>query len=218
MTEILEKIYTTRHDHKDALGGGSSGFEAERVALFVSLIGSGKRVLDLGCRDGRIARHLLASGNEVVGFDVDSNALKRCPPGMVTEWKDLNDDWHRGYEGQFDVVVASEVIEHIYYADRTVAKIVAVLKPGGVFIGSVPNAFNIKNRLRLLFGQIQNTPLAEPTHINHFSYQSLTRLLAQQFAAVWVSGIARPRWRLVAKLLPGLGGSLLVFKAQKPKN
>jgi len=218
MTGTLEKIYGTRHEFKDSLGGGSSGFEKERGELFVKLVGSGKKVLDIGCRDGRIARYLLAAGNDVTGFDVDSNALKRCPSQMKTEWKDLNDDWQVGFEGQFDVVIASEVIEHIYYSDKTVNRIASVLKSDGAFIGSVPNAFNIKNRLRLVLGDIKNTPLAEPTHINHFSYRSLKSLLSNHFEMVWVSGVARPRWSRIARLLPGLGSSLLVFKAQKPKS
>lgn len=217
MTEILEKIYSTRHSAKDALGGGSSGFEQERIDFFTSIIGSGKLVLDIGCRDGRLAKHILAGGNQVVGFDVDSEALKRCPLAMKTEWHDLNDDWQIGYEGQFDVVVASEVIEHIYFPERTVARLATVLKPDGILIGSVPNAFNIKNRLRLFLAQTQNTPLAEPTHINHFSYKSLKTLLAQHFEDVYVGGIARSRWSWLAKILPGLGSSLLTFKVGSPK-
>lgn len=216
MTNAIEKIYTTRHLFKNKAGGGSSGFEKERVKLFIEWIGSGKKVLDIGCRDGRIARHIMAVGSTVTGFDVDSESLKLCPEGMRTEWHDLNEDWQIGYENTFDTVLATEVIEHIYYPDRTLSRIVSVLNSDGMFIGSVPNAFNIKNRIRLLFARIKNTPLAEPTHINHFSSRSLEVLLKKHFRNVFITGVSKPRWAILARLFPGLCSSLLVFKVTKP--
>ncbi len=214
MTNALEEIYTTRHLFKNKAGGGSSGFEKERIELFTKWVGGGKKVLDIGCRDGRIARHIINLGNTVTGFDVDAESLKLCPEGMKTEWHDLNEDWQKGYDGVFDVVLATEVIEHIYYPDRTLSRITHVLNPNGMFIGSVPNAFNIKNRIRLFFAQIQNTPLAEPTHINHFSRQSLEVLLKKHFKEVYITGVARSRWSFLARLFPGLCGSLLVFRVR----
>ena len=144
MTNALEEIYTTRHLFKNKAGGGSSGFEKERIELFTKWVCRGKKVLDIGCRDGRIARHIMNLGNTVTGFDVDAESLKLCPEGMKTEWHDLNEDWQKGYEGTFDVVLATEVIEHIYYPDRTLSRITHVLNSNGMFIGSVPNAFNKK--------------------------------------------------------------------------
>lgn len=212
---VLEKIYGPRHQAKDEMGGGSSGFEKERVKKFTLWIGGDKKILDLGCRDGRIARHLLTAGNQVIGFDVDKRALDRCPAGMITEQRDLNSDWHLGQENKYDVVVISEVIEHLYYPDQVFVKIASVLKPGGWLIGSVPNAFNIKNRLRLLLARPNNTPLGEPTHINHFSYRILLRLLRRCFSGITIGAISRPQWQLLANVFPGATGSLLVFRAQK---
>lgn len=215
MKEILEKIYSERHNKKDALGGGSSLFEKERGRYFAARLGGGKKVLDIGCRDGRISRYLIKAGNQVTGFDVDSAALKRCPAGMATEWHDLNDDWQIGHEGVFDVVVASEIIEHLYYPEQVLVKIKTVLKPGGLLIGSVPNAFNLKNRARLLAARPQFTPLGEPTHINQFSRRLLEKALSKEFTNIVVGAVSRPRWQKVANLLPGLMGSLLLFEAQK---
>lgn len=215
MKEVLDKLYSDRHTGKDAAGGGSSSFEVERVDLFLSWIGKGKKVLDIGCRDGRIARRVLAQGNEVAGFDIDSAALKRCPAGMKTEWHDLNDDWHRGHEGEFDIVIATEVVEHIYFPERVMERVAFVLKPGGMFIGTVPNAFNLKNRFRLFFARPKNTPLGEPTHINHFSAKILKNLLSEEFTNVEIGAIVQPKWRWVAKLSPGLGSFLLTFKGNK---
>ncbi len=211
----LEQVYSPRHRAKDAAGGGFSSFHTERGELFASWVGRGNKVLDIGCRDGRLARYFLEAGNQVTGLDIDSGALKQCPPEMKTEHHDLNGDWHLQHQNEFDVVVISEVMEHLYYPDQVIQKILSVLKPGGWLIGSVPNAFNLKNRFRLFFGQIQNTPLGEPTHINQFSYQLLHSLLRRHFSDCTIGAIGRPTWRLFSSIFPGLGGFLLTFRAQK---
>jgi hypothetical protein len=50
--------------------------------------GPGKRILDLGCRTGSLTR-VCASGNEVVGVDVDRGALHEAARlGIETVWAD----------------------------------------------------------------------------------------------------------------------------------
>jgi len=218
MNSPLEQIYrgynAGKLDDKNETPGTGGILENERGALFASWIGTGKKVLDLGCFNGALSRYYLA-GNEVTGFDIDPATLAHCPSGMKTEAHDLNGDWHKGHEGEFDVVVASEVIEHLYYPKNVLKKIDAVLKPGGLFIGSVPNAFNFKNRVRLFLARPEATPLGEPTHINQFSYAMLKKLLEQAFDNVRIEGVVQPKWKWASDLSPDLGSFILAFHAQK---
>lgn len=216
MQKELERIYTERHATKNKAGGGhcASLYERERGELFASWTGTGKRVLDIGCRHGSISRYVL-EGNEVYGLDIDADMLAQCPPQMKTAQVDLNGDWHAGRENMFDVVIATEVVEHLYYPDTVMQKIKAVLKPGGIFIGSVPNGFSLKNRVRLFLANPKATSLGEPTHINHFSYQLLKELLERHFSETQVDGIGQPKWEWFRRLSPGLGSFLLTFKATK---
>ena len=48
--------------------------DERRKNLYIKLIGSGKRILEVGCRSGNVTQYYL-SGNEVTGVDVDRNAL-----------------------------------------------------------------------------------------------------------------------------------------------
>jgi 2-polyprenyl-3-methyl-5-hydroxy-6-metoxy-1,4-benzoquinol methylase len=217
MISPLEEVYTkyntarlSRESGPKATGGL---LERERGELFAGWIGTGKTVLDIGCFDGALAQYYL-EGNTVTGFDVDREVLKRCPPGMRTEAHDLNGDWHLGYESAFDVVVASEVIEHLYYPRQVMEKLAYVLKPGGMLVGSVPNAFNLKNRVRLLRAQPQDTPLGEPTHINHFSYAMLEKLLKEKFEDVRIEGVVQQKWKWFSDITPGLGSFILAFRAE----
>lgn len=218
MRASLEQMYTEYNESKlgeeNSVPGTGGVLEAERGLLFSSWIGTGKKVLDLGCFNGALSQHYLA-GNDVTGFDIDPATLAHCPAGMKTEAHDLNGDWHIGHEGEFDVVVASEVIEHLYYPKNVLKKIDAVLKPGGLFIGSVPNAFNLKNRIRLFLAKPEATPLGEPTHINQFSYAMVKKLLTKEFRDVHMTGVVQPKWKWFSDLSPNLGSFILAFHARK---
>ena len=150
-----EDLY--RYHHRINAREGFSIIEQERGLLFRRLIGTGKKILDIGCRDGTLTRHFL-EGNDVTGADTDSRALARAAErGIRTVQFDFNDaDWPLQPES-FDVVVAAEVIEHLYFPERVLGRIVKLLKPGGVLVGSVPNAFSLKCRLRYLFGSKRGT-------------------------------------------------------------
>jgi 2-polyprenyl-3-methyl-5-hydroxy-6-metoxy-1,4-benzoquinol methylase len=200
--------------HSTRRSPGFSILKEERGALFAELLGSGKRVLDLGCRDGALTRYFM-EGNSVLGVDVDAQALTRAHEQLGIEVRELDahGDWHELNEDQFDAAVAGEVLEHLFYPDRVAAHVARHLKPGGMFIGSVPNAFSLKNRLRYLSGTKKNTPLEDPTHINQFSAAELEATLKKHFSAVEVTGLGTyPR---LARAWPGMLAFDLVFIAKR---
>lgn len=189
-------------------------FEEERGTIFSKWIGKGRVVIDLGCRSGKITKWFL-EGNSVLGIDIDKNSLSFCPENIKIEQNDLNSDWQIGKKDQYDFAVCTEVLEHLYDQEKFIKKVAFVLKKDGYFIGSVPNAFNLKNRLRLFFARKKNTTLGEPTHINHFSYQELLSLLENNFEEVKIVPLVQKKWKFFARFFPGLGSFLLVFKAKK---
>jgi hypothetical protein len=65
-----------------------------------------------------------------------------------------------------------------------------VLAAGGLFAGSVPNAYRYRNRLRVLSGQPIDT---DPTHLQFFSLASLHALLSKSFTVEEIVPI-RGRW------------------------
>jgi len=153
---------------------GSIGlYGRERAEIFSKWLGKGKKILELGCRDGSLTK-LFAEGNKITGVDIDKNALELFEKnlGGKAVYLDLNSEWPFG-ENEFDAVVASEVLEHLYKPEETVKKVLLSLKPGGLFIGTVPNAFSLANRFRLFMAQPNKTALADPTHVHQFSYKEL---------------------------------------------
>ncbi|HLG07651.1 MAG TPA: methyltransferase domain-containing protein [Gaiellaceae bacterium] len=171
MTDLGERY---EEHHRERRAEGDFVFVPERIPLFQAAIGHGKRVLDLGCRSGALTRHFL-EGNEVVGLDVDRSALAKAEALGIEPVQANVQDPLPFEDGSFDAVVAGELLEHLQFPDALVAEIRRVLRPGGVIVGSVPNAYRLQGRLRFLFGR---PPEDDPTHLHMFSPAALRALLS----------------------------------------
>lgn len=201
-----------KYHHKTNRERGFSVLKDQRGKLLRNLIGQGKKVLDIGCRDGALTQYF-AQGNEVLGIDIDDNALFEAKKlGIVTRKLDLNGNWQELKKELFDVVVAGEVLEHLYYPERIVEKVTSLLNSKGLFLGSVPNAFSLKNRFRYLIAKKDHTPLSDPTHINHFSAKDLENMLKKHFSQVKIIGLGR--FTKLAKIYPNFFAFDLFFVAR----
>lgn len=180
----------------------------ERAEIFRRYVGGpGRRVLDLGCRYGALTRAYL-EGNDVVGLDIDRDALEEAAKlGIETRWADAEEPLPFEDES-FDVVVAGELLEHMREPETVVDEVRRVLRGGGSFVGSVPNAFRLKNRLYFLLGR---PPEDDPTHLQLFSPAAVHRLL-RNFEDVRLDFIAGRLVPLHARLM----ANLIVFAARKP--
>jgi methionine biosynthesis protein MetW len=206
----LEQLSDRYAEHNRTERGRGFVFAgAEREELFRRYVdGPGKRVLDLGCRDGALTE-AYASGNDIVGVDADKEALAEAARrGIETHWADLDQPLELG-DDSFDVVVAGELLEHLRDPHRLVAEIRRLLKPGGTFVASVPNAYRLKGRLRFLAGR---APESDPTHLQMFSPSDVRTLLA---------GFDDPHLHFIAGRLVPLHARLfandIVFSGRKPR-
>jgi len=206
----LEQLSERYAEHNRSERGAGFVFAGpEREGLFRRYVGGpGRRVLDLGCRDGALTQTYL-DGNEIVGVDADREALAEASRlGIETHWADLDQPLDVADES-FDVVVAGELLEHLRDPHALVAEIRRVLRPGGTFVASVPNAYRLKRRLLFLFGQ---SPESDPTHLQMFSPEDVHAVLA---------GFEDPQLHFVAGRLVPLHARLfandIVFAGRKPR-
>ena len=205
----LEELSRRYREHHNARTGTFVYGGGERADLFRKYVGGpGRRVLDVGCRSGALTRAYL-HGNDVVGIDVDRWALDEAARlGIETHWADAEQGLP--FEDEtFDVVVAGELLEHVRDPAALVREARRVLRPGGTFVGSVPNGFRLKNRLRFLAGR---WPEEDPTHLHLFSPDDVCALLA---------GFDEPRLHFVSsrflRLHPRLFGNIVVFAGRKSR-
>ncbi|MEK7464053.1 MAG: class I SAM-dependent methyltransferase [Patescibacteria group bacterium] len=215
MSESLRKIYEEHHG--TARRAGFSIMKSDRGAFFSESLGTGKSILDLGCRDGALTSFFV-KGNKVTGVDIDEVSLARASEslGIETFSFDIQSDWSALNGKKFDAAVAGEFLEHVYYPQKIMGKVAEILTADGVFVGSVPNAFSLKNRLKYLFAIKKNTPMSDPTHINQFSSKELKSMLRKHFSEVEIVGMGR--LGKIARISPQLFAFDLCFVARQPLN
>ncbi len=170
----------------------------------------GLRVLDVGCGSGVHGAELKRLlGHRVVGVDLsDSSIAKartRLAEAYVADVTQPNLYPFRGGQ-KFDVIVFSDILEHLYDPLDTLTGHCALLAPGGRIVISLPNIAIWNVRLSLLAGRFNytDTGTLDRTHVRFFTRRTLSGLLSS--ANLQVSkrritpGILRPFVPLVKKI------------------
>lgn len=208
MSRWSAKARYEAHHAAGARYGFSFGEEA-RAAQFAAWLGQGKRLLDAGCRDGTLMRHY-ADAHRTVGCDLDGCALLKCR--SLTGVPVANADLMQALpfcDGVFDGVVLGEVLEHLADPAFVLAEVRRVLSPGGVFVGSVPNAYRLRNRIAFALGRRFDP---DRTHLHWFSPRDIRELLeAAGFTAVEIVFL-ESRY---LSLGPAMFGNTMLWRAER---
>lgn len=147
----------------------------------LDLVGSGKRVLDVGCATGYLDKVLTARGNTVTGVELDPEAAEIARPHLARllignlETIDLVAELGAG---GFDSVVFADVLEHLTNPLRILRQAPALLAPGGSVVVSIPNIAHGSMRLAMLQGRFEyrDLGLLDDTHLRFFTRSSLIDL------------------------------------------
>ncbi len=109
------------------------------------LRGERGRALDLGCGSGRLAADLAAAGWAVDGIDVEERAIAIGRRIMARRGLDVRlyagdvyDPRQPVAAGGYDVVVCTEVLEHVGPWRDLLARAGELLRPSGILVVSVP--------------------------------------------------------------------------------
>ncbi|MEA2146986.1 MAG: hypothetical protein QOG59_2573 [Solirubrobacteraceae bacterium] len=149
------------------------------------------RVLDLGCGEGHFTAEIAAAGASVVGAEVAQAAIDRARARHPElEFARVEIDGPLPFaDGAFDLVWASEVIEHVSDTARWLSEARRVLKSGGVLLITTPS----HGRLRLAVGGLErfSEPLGD--HLHLYTRRSLTETLtAFGFGELTVRAVGGP--------------------------
>ena len=137
-----------------------------------------RRVLDVGCSDGRLGQHIKALGHHVVGVDhVESDSVRERLDDFVVA--DLIDGDLDAVSGEYDVIVFGDVLEHLRTPERLLANSTRLLAPGGSVIASVPNFAHWYPRIRSALGlfDYDQRGILDRTHLRFFTRRSFERLV-----------------------------------------
>lgn len=145
-----EKRYMEEHQYRFA-------YIKARIPSSCSLL----RILDIGTTPFTLSLKRTYSNYDVYGLDRTEHLAARCrSEGVNLILADLDTDSIPVEDDWFDVVIFTEVLEHVFAPPSDVLRrITRKIKPGGKLILSVPNIATLLNRLNLLIGK---TPLPDP--------------------------------------------------------
>src|SRR3954451_16418319 len=136
------------------------------------------RVLDVGCSGGLLAEHIRARGHYVVGVDYLEIPGVRDRTDEFYE-ADLNLPLPPQVGTGYDVVVAGDIIEHLWRPGHALTQIRAALRPGGQVLLSVPNFGHVYPRLRTTLGLFgyDRRGILDDTHLRFFTRRTLRRMV-----------------------------------------
>jgi 2-polyprenyl-3-methyl-5-hydroxy-6-metoxy-1,4-benzoquinol methylase len=154
-----------------------------------------KNILDLGCGNGVLTKKIAEGGYNVLGVDPSESGVegaKKMFPDMDFRVCGVYDDPEKAGLGKFDLVVAEEVVEHLYFPDALLKFSRNVLNPNGCIIITTPYYGYLRNLLLAIFNRWDHhlTPLWDHGHIKLFSKKTILRLLLRnQFKMIQFQGI-----------------------------
>jgi SAM-dependent methyltransferase len=146
----------------------------------LNAVGSGKRVLDVGCSSGYLSEPLSQRGNTLVGIELDVDAAREaerwCERVLVGDVERMELPLE---PGSFDVVLCGDVIEHLRDPGAALARLRPLLVPRGRLVVSTPNIANWAMRLSLLGGRWRYTDrgFLDRTHTHLFTRGTLVETI-----------------------------------------
>jgi SAM-dependent methyltransferase len=164
---------------------------ARRLAFLRGAVRAGDRALDVGSGTGEFTAALADAGAVAIGVEVAEAALVRARARHPDrDFRLVPLDGPLPFEdGSFELVWASEVIEHVTDTARWLSEVRRVLVPGGRLLVTTPS----HGRLRVALGGIEqfSEPLGD--HLHLYTKRSLRTLLDEfGFAQIDVRTVEGP--------------------------
>jgi len=145
-----------------------------------------KRILDMGCGNGVIANMLISEGFDVIGIDASHTGVevanRKNPGRFFLHDVSKNELPAEVGEEPFDVVISTEVIEHLYAPRAFMGLVQKTLQARkGDVILSTPYHGYLKNLALAVAGKMDThyTALWDGGHIKFWSRETLTTLLGE---------------------------------------
>lgn len=149
---------------------------------------TGKRILDVGAGNGLLALALARQGGRVTGLDI---VKPSTPVNELDEFvlHNVNLSSFPFPDGNFDIIVSTEVLEHLKAPFPALIEMVRLLKEDGLLILTIPNYWNLRYRVKYLLSGNFQRPLKNDErkradylngsmpHISTITYPTLKTIL-----------------------------------------
>jgi 2-polyprenyl-3-methyl-5-hydroxy-6-metoxy-1,4-benzoquinol methylase len=167
-------------------------------------------VLDVGCGSGVHGAELKRiHGHRVVGVDLSESSVQKAKTRLAEAYiADVTKPELYPFSGarKFDLILFSDVLEHLYDPLDVLTRHYPLLAPGGKVVISLPNIAVWNIRLGLLAGRFeyQDTGTLDRTHVRFYTRRTFRRFAAEAGLDIQRSritpGILRPFVPLIKKV------------------
>jgi methionine biosynthesis protein MetW len=222
---MVKNIYEEIYSDQKNLGNLTDSVRIKKMLSAVDQMNlENQNIMDIGCYDGTLLSGIKNRNNNFFGLEASDWGVEKSRKKNIDVRQYFFDDKSRlPFENNyFDVVVAGEIIEHIYDTDFFLEEIRRVLKLSGHLIISTPNIASFGRRILLLFGKnplIELSPNESDSsgHIRYFTFKSLEQLLekhefkivSSESDCINFSGNGKMKSAWLAKVFPRLGASII---------
>jgi len=196
---MATRTYTEFEWQSERAANGASGEKLTEVFVaLVQKLDGVRSICDLGCGNGHIAGRLGLHGYQVTGIDASRSGIRiaqRAYPEVKFVEALINRELS-GF-GNFDLVISSDVIEHLYRPSDLVEAAYSLLKPGGHLLLGTPYHGYLKNLALAFTGRMDShfSALHDGGHIKFFSVKTLSQLMiAHSFQDLSFTFYGRAPW------------------------
>jgi SAM-dependent methyltransferase len=147
------------HDRLDEIFGRLNGYRRNN------------RLLDIGCGNGSLLEAARRAGWQAEGLEVSAPAAEFVRAQGFKVFKGQLED--ASYpDDHFDIVTASELIEHVFDPLNMLTRVARIMRPGGLFWATTPNARSFSSRVL----GVKWSTVCPPEHLQLFSTSGIRKL------------------------------------------
>jgi 2-polyprenyl-3-methyl-5-hydroxy-6-metoxy-1,4-benzoquinol methylase len=141
------------------------------------------KILDVGCGYGMLLNELSKKYKNIdfFGIEKSAEAVIKIPKFVNlfhADIEDHNEILKQINKEKFDLIVFSDVLEHLYDPVNTLNFYSKFIKKNGAIVVTVPNIANVYSRTSLFFGffDYTETGVMDKTHIRFFTKKTLSKV------------------------------------------
>lgn len=167
------------------------------------------RLLDMGFGDGIYESSMNQSIRKqcrITGIDISEKQLKRASKFLTRTYRvDLNSENLPVKKQSCDIIIISEILEHVFSPDHVLSEADRVLKTGGYILLTYPNSGSFQMRLALLLkgkSPLLNYPANKP-HIRFFATDDILQMIDSKYTIIENHGVGSfvfDRWNFFSKI------------------
>ena len=177
--KFYEKYHSRRKRQKRIINDNNLTYTNILSPLNSVLYGV-NNILDIGCGVGTLSLYLGNKGYSVEGIDISNKAIAQAKSASLLFGLGNNVKFYASnieslkFKKRYDLIILSEVLEHLEDEEGTLGKVNKLLKRGGILFCTVPSKNAPLYRLRLL-----RTFDKSVGHLRRYDDEALSRLLVK---------------------------------------